>query len=386
MIRLAFIIRSLDYGGAERQLVTLAKALDKRRLDTTILTFYSGGYLEKELAGSGVKLVSLGKRGRWDLPAFLGRLAYHLRQIRPDVIHSYLDIPNLLAIGAKPFCSNPAIIWGVRSSDLDLDKYDWLRRCGSSLERRVAILPDRIIVNSHAGQKHLLSQGFPAEKLVLIHNGFDTEHFRPDEEARTKVRREWRIGNNEILIGMVARFDPVKDHAMFLRAASLVRKGRSDVRFICVGDGPRGYGQRLQQMAERLSVSEKVSWAGMRSDMRNVYSGLDIHVSSSRSEGFPNVVGEAMSCAVPCVVTDAGDAAMIVGDTGFVSPSRNPPALAASLMSCIGSDRNELGLNARRRIEEHWSVRRLAEETERVILALSLKGIPRPVPLLTFGS
>src|SRR3977135_171976 len=99
MIRIAFIIRSLDYGGSERQLGTLAKALDNTHFDPTILTFYPGAALEKELEGSAVRLVSLGKRGRWDLPAFLGRLTYHLRQIRPDVIHSYLDIPNLLAVG-----------------------------------------------------------------------------------------------------------------------------------------------------------------------------------------------------------------------------------------------------------------------------------------------
>jgi glycosyltransferase involved in cell wall biosynthesis len=386
MIRLAFIIRSLDYGGAERQLVTLAKALDQKRFDTTILTLYAGGRLEKELADSGVTLVSLGKRGRWDLPLFLGRLAYHLRQIRPDVIHSYLDIPNLLAAAAKPFCSSPAIIWGVRSSDLDLNNYDWLRRWSSLLERKLARFPDRIIVNSHVGQRHLLSKGFSAEKLALIHNGFDTDYFRPHEETRITVRREWGIADHEILIGMVARFDPVKDHATFLRAALLVSEARSDVRFICVGDGPRDYGRRLQEMAAELALSEKISWAGMRSDMRNLYNAFDIHVSSSRSEGFPNVVGEAMSCAVPCVVTEAGDAAVVVGDTGFVSPSGNPRALAASLMSCIESDRKDLGLKARQRIEEHWSIRRLAEETERVILALPQNEIQRPVPLLTLSS
>jgi len=239
MIKVALIIRSLDYGGAERQLVTLAKALDKKRFDTTILTFYSGGILERELEGSGVRLISLDKRGRWDLPAFLGRLAYQLRLLRPEVIYSYLDIPNLLAVCAKPFCSRPAIIWGARSSNIDLDNYDWLRRLGPLLERKLARFPDRIVVNSRVGRKDLLSQGVPAEKLVLVHNGFDTEQFHPNGKARINIRNEWGIANNQILIGMVARFDPVKDHETFLRAASMVSKARPDVRFVCVGSGTR---------------------------------------------------------------------------------------------------------------------------------------------------
>jgi glycosyltransferase involved in cell wall biosynthesis len=386
MIKVALIIRSLDRGGAERQAVTLAKVLDKKRFDTTILTFYPGGALERELDGNGVRLISLGKRGRWDLPAFLGRLTYHLRRLRPDVIHSYLDIPNLLAVCARPFCGRPAVIWGCRSSKADLDNYDWLRRSGSSLERKLAQFPDRIVVNSHAGLHHLLSQGFPAQKLVLIHNGFDTEQFHPDGEARNKVRREWGIANDKILVGLVARFDPIKDYETFLRAASLVNNTRPDVRFVCVGNGPEDYWKRLKQLSERLALAEKISWVGMRADMSDVYNAFDINVSSSTSEGFPNVVGEAMACGVPCVVTDAGDSALLVGDTGFVSPCQDPQALATNLISCIESDRKYLGLKARRRIEENWNVGRLAEETEKVILSLQENGTPRPLPLFTLTS
>ncbi|MDQ1638988.1 MAG: hypothetical protein QOF62_2327 [Pyrinomonadaceae bacterium] len=386
MIKIALIIRSLDGGGAERQLVTLAKALDKKRFAATILTFYPGGVLERELEGSGVRLISLGKRGRWDLPVFLGRLAFQLRRLGPDVIYSYLDIPNLLAVCAKPFCSRPLIIWGARSSNFELNNYDWLRRLGFALERKLARFPDRIIVNSNAGRNHLLSRGFPAEELVLVHNGFDTEHFHPNGEARIKVRNEWGISNSKILVGMVARFDPAKDHATFLRAASLVNKARPDVHFVCVGSGPRSYRQKLQQLAEQLSLSEKISWAGMRSDMSDVYNAFDIIVSSSICEGFPNAVGEAMACAVPCVVTDAGDSAILVGDTGFVSGPKDFQALAANLICCIESDRHDLGRKARQRILENWSVTKLAEATEQIILALQQKGMPRPLPLFTFSS
>src|SRR5258705_8649316 len=183
MIKIALIIRSLDRGGAERQLLALAKSLDKARFETTVITFYSGGLLEIELQGCGIRLISLNKSGRWDSPRFFIWLLHELRKLRPDIIHSYLDIPNVIAVCAKPFCRDPAIVWGCRSANIDLHKYDWLRRFGFVLEGNLARLPDRIIVNSNAGYTYLINHRFPSEKLVVIHNGFDTAQFRPNSEA-----------------------------------------------------------------------------------------------------------------------------------------------------------------------------------------------------------
>lgn len=373
MIKVAFIIRSLDCGGTERQLVSLATALDKKSFDVTIFTFYSGGVLEKELAGGGVRCVSLEKRGRWDALGFFRRFARHLRALRPDVIHGYLDISNLLSLSAKLFLSRALIIWGARASDIDLSHYDWLRRLSFRLERLCSRFADCIIVNSHAGRAYLLEQRFPAEKLVLVHNGIDTELFRPDTEARARVRSELGVPEDGVLVGLVGRLDPVKDHDTLLRAAALLQIERPDVRFVCVGSGTESYALRLYQLTERFGLIKVINWVGMRSDMPAVYNALDINVSSSQSEGFSNVIGEAMACAVPCVVTDTGDSALVVGDTGYVSAPRNAEALAAALMSCLKEDRKALGMKARRRIIEHWSIERLVEGTERVIKALVKK-------------
>jgi glycosyltransferase involved in cell wall biosynthesis len=350
--------------------VTLAKALDRKLFDVTVFTFYPGGALEQDLAGSHVRTISLGKSGRWDVLRFFSRLVRHLRLIRPDIIHGYLDLSNLLALSSKPFTHRPAIIWGARSSNVDLKFYDRLRRLSFWLERKLSRLPDRIIVNSDAGRAYLLKRGFPAEKLVVVPNGIDTNYFRPDTEARRRVRSEWGVSENEVLIGIVGRFDPVKDHQTFLRAAALLSKERASVRFVCVGGGTVGHWQKLHRLCEQLSLSGKVLWAGARSDMPAVYNAFDIHVSSSRSEGFPNSIGEAMACAVPCVVTDAGDSSLIVGDTGFVSAPLNVEALALNLIACIESDREGLGKGARLRIEENWNTEQLAERSERVITSL----------------
>lgn len=368
MIKVALIIRSLDCGGSERQLLTLANALDKRRFEIAILTFYSGGVFEKELQDSGVRLISLNKRGRWDSIGFAIRLVRELRKFRPDIIHSYLDIPNIVAVLAKPFCASPAVVWGVRSTNFDLNNSDWLHRFGFSFERKLAYFARHVIVNSQAGHSYLLSRGFPAAKLAMIPNGFDTEHFRPSAAARLKVRAELGIAEDQILIGLVARLDPIKDHPTFLRAAKLLSETRAEVRFVCVGTGPEFYRQKLLKLVHDLSFSGKIIWTGLRRDMADVYSALDVSVLSSISEGCPNVVGEAMACGVPCVVTDAGDAANMVGDTGFVCESGNPEALASTISNCIDANRNTLGVHARRRIEERWNISRLAEGTEKVLM------------------
>lgn len=374
MIKLAFLVRSLERGGSERQLVTLARALDKRIFEVTIFTFYGGGPLERELDGAGVRLVPLGKRGRWDLPGFLLRLARELRALRPDVVHGYLDIANLLALAAKPVLpSGASVVWGARSSDIDLARYDWPRRAGFRLERRLARFADRVIVNSHAGRAHLAAHGFPPEKLVVIQNGIDTERFRPDCAARARVRAEWGVAEGSILVGLVARLDPVKDHATFLRAASFAGARRPDARFVCVGGGAEGYRRQLEELSGRLGLAQKIRWAGVRADMPAVYNAFDVNVSSSLSEGFPNAVAEAMACGVPCVVTDAGDSAALVGDAKFVSAPGDAGALAANLLSIIASDRRELGARARLRVESRWGVGRLAERTAGVIAALGRK-------------
>lgn len=366
-IKLAFLVRSLDLGGAQRQLVTLVKALDKSRFEISVLTFYSGQPLEQELEGTGVRLISLNKRGRWDLFPFLRRLLHQTRGLRPEIVHGYLDIPNLLAILFKPFV-HAHVVWGVRASDMELRQYDWLLRLAARLERLLARFPDLIVVNSVAAREHHLARGFPARKLIMIANGIDTEMFKPHPAARARLRQEWGIAEHIHLVGTVGRIDPVKDLPSFLQAAAIVGQQRADVRFICVGAGRAEYAEQLRELAEEAGLADRIIWADARFDLPGVYSALDLLVSSSRSESFPNAVAEAMSCGVPCVVTDVGDSALLVGDCGIVVPSQNPESLATGILASIRADANDKG---RARIIEHFSAQQLAERTSAVLVSLA---------------
>lgn len=370
--KVVFLIRDLEYGGAQRQLVTLVKGLDKKCFDVTVLYLYLGGSLEKDLKDSEVPMISLEKRGRWDLFGFFWHLVKHLKRIKPDILHGYLGESNLLTIFLKPFFPSTRMIWGLRNSnDENPDLYGWVGRLLSQLNRLLSPFADLIVVNSHAGRAYHLTDGYPADKMIVISNGIDTERFQPDREAGAKVRAEWGIAEDTLLLGLVGRLDPQKDHPNFLRAAALLCEEIKDVHFVCVGRGPEDYAGELYQLAEQLGISEKVIWAGARADMPAVYNALDVYVSASAyGEGFSNAIGEAMACNVPCIVTDVGDSAWIIDNTGIVVPPKNPKALAAAMKQSIEIANNENREYARQKIINQFSVPQLAKKSEAAFLQL----------------
>lgn len=366
-----FLARSLDRGGAERQLVILATGLAQRGHQVAVAVFYGGGAFAAELEAAGVRLIALEKIGRWDVLSFLIRLVRLLRKEHPAVLHSYLTIPNILSALLKPLLPGTHIIWGLRASNMDLARYDWLSRLTDLLERKLSRFADHIIANSHAGKCHAVANGVPEDKIVVIANGIDTARFRFDPEGQLRVRAEWGTAKDEILVGLAARLDPMKDHPTFLQAASRIAHERHDVRFVCVGDGPAAYAETLKQQAAALGLTSRLIWAGARDDMPAVYSALDIASSSSSfGEGFSNTIAEAMACGVPTVVTDVGDSAWIVGGAGVVVPHSDPDALTQgilNLMAMPAEQRRALGGQARSRIVAEFGIDNLVQATERAL-------------------
>lgn len=366
-----FLVRSLDRGGAERQLIVLAKGLASRGHAVSVAVFYGGGVYENELAEAGIRVINLGKTGRWNILLFLNRLMRLLRKERPTVLHSYLGVPNILAAALKPLLPGTRIVWGVRASNVDLSHYDWLLRLAYWLECRLARFADCIIANSHAGKHYAVANGFRENKTVVIPNGIDTNYFRFDLVARQRVRSAWGVSENEILVGLVARLDPMKDHPTFLKAASRIAHERHNVRFVCVGDGPAAYAETLKQQAAALGLTNQLIWAGARDDMPAIYSALDIvSSSSSYGEGFSNTIAEAMACGTPCVVTDVGDSAWIVEGTGVVVLHSDPEALAQGILKMVtmlAEQRRALGGQTRSRIVAEFGLDNLVQTTERAL-------------------
>lgn len=366
--RLFFVIRSLGHGGAERQLIELAKRLGKQSFSVTVATFYDGGGLRPELENQpGVELVSCGKRGRWDWPALVSRMNVLVKKARPHLVHGYMENANELALllgrwhGAK-------VAWGMRASDLNESRYELVSVWSRRFARWCSRFPDLIIANSHAGKRDYVSHGFPEHKTVVVHNGIDTQKFRPDREAGRRWRERHGISPGERVIGLVGRLDPQKDHTTFLQAAALVMAKRPEVRFVCVGEGPKAeYCARLHKLGEELGLSERLLWLPPTRDVAEVYNGCDLFtLTSAWGEGFANVVGEAMSCGVPVVVSMAGDSPLIVGDSGQVAPVGDVKSFArlwCQHLDLGAAERERLAQRQRQRIEREFSLERLTENT-----------------------
>ncbi len=369
-VKLVFLIRSLAIGGAERQLAELAKSLDPNRFDVTVLCFYGGGQFANDLIEANIPVLSLDKKGRWDLAGFGVRLVKYLRHLQPDILHSYMTGSNLVAALAKAALPKVKIVWGVEAAYVDHKQYGWLEQVTSRAEILLSFVPRLIIFNSFAGRDYHLSAGFSGSHAIVIQNGIDMARFRPDPIARAQLRSDWNIPSDAFLIGLSGRLDPIKDHPTFLKAAALFAQHNRGARFVCIGDGHSSYLQRLQTLAKELDLTDKVVWAGFVKNMVGAYNALDLCCSASHSEGTSNAIAEAMSCGIPCVVTDVGDSRYIVGNTGVLVPPRDPEAMAVgwSAMRHQIHQQPQLSSLVRQRIQQHLSLAQLVNNTSNALL------------------
>ena len=370
-----FLIRSFGRGGAQRQLVALATALHRSGWHVSAACFYAGDAFQHELLRAGVPVIDLRKRGRWDVFGFLWRLWRTFRTTNADVVHGYLTVGNLLALLAKAAHRRTRVVWGVRSAYMDRDRYDWMARLTFRFSCLCARLADLVIVNSGASGTHHAALGYPPERMRVIPNGINTRRFSFDGAARTRLRAQWGIPADAVLVGLVGRLDLMKDHPTFLKAAAKLAARDPRWHFVCVGEGNPEYAVTLETQAVALGLQGRLIWAGPRGDMPAVYSALDLLASTSYGESFPNVIAEAMACGRPCVVTDVGDSARIVDDCGIAVAARDPEAFAAAVERMLpvltdGDAVHTMHEAARARIVETYSLETLLGNSKAALKAV----------------
>jgi glycosyltransferase involved in cell wall biosynthesis len=368
VISVVHIITDLDRGGAETMLIRLLEAADRKRFHHSVISLTTGGALAPAISRLGIDVTGLGMRpGRISLRS-LWRLVSILQNVNPDVLQTWLYHADLAGLIAGSLAGVRAIAWNIRCVELDARDHPRLL----SLVLRALVFASRwpavVISNSNEGRLAHERLGYSPRRWVTIPNGFETDVFRPDCSARREVRREFGIGDGGLLVGILARYHPMKDLATFIRAAALISRERSDVHFVAAGRGVSDNPNLLRLVSE-LRIERRIQLLPERADAPRFLAALDLAVSSSYSEAFPNVVGEAMACGVPCVVTDVGESRRIVADTGRVVPSRNPQRLAEAMRELLALDadsRQILGREARQRIATEFSIDRVAAQYERL--------------------
>lgn len=365
--KILHIINGLHTGGAEMMLHRLLSATDCSQFEPMVISLRDRGTLGGPIEALGVPVYAAGMTHGWPTPVSVWRLLRTVRRLQPDLIQGWMYHGNLAAslVGWRV-----PVLWNVRHSlhDLRFEK----RRTALliRLGARLSSLPAAIVYNAQVSARQHETLGYKVEKRQIIPNGFECDRFRPSLQARSDLRRLVGVSDETLLIGLVARHHPMKDYATFLRAAGRLAARSSSVHFVLVGRGATRGNATLQRQIEDAGLGGRAHLLGERSEIAEIMAGLDmLTLSSAWGEGFPNVVGEAMACAVPCVVTDVGDSAWIVGDTGRVVPPQDPVALADAWSGLIDpgpGERSRLGRAARQRISAHFALPQIAEQYERL--------------------
>lgn len=316
----------------------------------------------QELAAEGIDVQSLDvQTDYYKLPKAVLQMASRIRKFKPDVIQSWMYMADffgsLASVLARP--STP-MIWTIRHSTLN-PKIDSraLRGCAAGCAKLSRRVPSKIILNSHAAVPIHAAAGYDESKMQVIPNGFDINRFSPDAQLRHDTRTKLGIDQHTPVVGRVARFHANKDHITFLKAAQIVLAQRPDVRFLVCGEPQTISVEQVQQDINSLGLADAVQLIELQSDIVPLNCSFDIATCSSITEAFPNVVGEAMSCGVPCVSTDVGDAAQIIGDTGRTVPAQAPQLLAGALLELLDlpeDSRRRLGAAARQRVIDNFEL------------------------------
>ena len=358
-------IRSLNTGGAERQFIELVKNIDKNKFDVYVVSMYGGEFEGVIKNIKEVKYFNLEKGGRYDLKIFF-KYKKLLNEIKPDVIYSFLGEMNLFSAWCKP--KNTKLIWGFRASNMDFKNYGKVSEFLFNLQKYFIKKVDKIITNSYAAIEFHKSCGFDMKNAVVIHNGIDINRFKRDEIKREKFRKKYNLNDEDIAIGIAARIDVMKGYPIFSKAIKNILQKYPNIKVFAVGDGDLKIKKKCEYILGEFN-NKSFLWLGKIKEVENIYSGLDLYVSSSIfGEGFSNSIAEAMSCEVPCVVTDVGDSKIIVDNLGEVVKPNSVEDLQKGIENMLNKDLKILGRKCRERIINNFSIEKMVKKTESEII------------------
>jgi glycosyltransferase involved in cell wall biosynthesis len=337
--------------------------------DHEVVSLTSLGLVSETLKSAGIPVSSLGMKARQLDPLALVRLRRNIQKRKATILQTWMCHADLVGTLASQGTGAP-VIWNLRNC---YDRHS--SHFVPMLCARLSSKPAVVIANSHAGRASYEAIGYRPSAWKVIPNGFDLDRFAPDADAPLRVKPRLRISPTDFAVAMVARRHAMKDHEAFLKAADIVRRVVPNVRFILVGAGLAS-DEGLTHSIDTMGLRECVFRLGLQTDVQSLLQGMDLAVSSSRTEGLPNAVGEAMSCGVPCVATDVGDSARLIGASGVVVPPSNHVALAHAIIRVLQlppESRAELGRQARERIVDNYSLARAIREYEELYAEIGAK-------------
>jgi glycosyltransferase involved in cell wall biosynthesis len=371
------VITSLDTGGAELMLKRLITAhRSKPDYQHTVVVLKAMGEVGLQLQQLGIQVQALGMRSLLEFPRVLWQLLRRIRAAHPDVVQTWMYHADLLGGLAARWAGNRHVIWSVRCTAIPQRGLSATRMIVSFCSWLSRFVPSVIVCCAESARLVHIEKGYDRTKMVVIPNGYDLRIFDTDPALRRRARDAFGFAEDDIVVGTVGRFDPLKDYGNFVQCAAMLASQFERVRLLMVGRDLVRENQALWAWIAKTGLAHKFVLAGERSDIPGCLTAMDVFCLSSIAEGFPNVVCEAMAMKVPCVVTDVGDAAEIVGETGIVVASRDPMGLAEALRTMLNRgavQRSRLGELARRRVEERYSIETVSGRFETIYDRLTQK-------------
>lgn len=339
-MRVLHVISGLADGGAEATLFRLISASPS--IEHEVISLTPGGRYLDELQGIGVKVTVLDLRSPFRSILRIFRLPRLVSDLDPDVIQSWMYHANLVTAMYGFFRKSPPIFWGIRHSDLVTGIDPWHTRVASWVCAKLSSsVPVGIVCAGHEAKRVHQKAGYTAEKLLVIPNGYDTERFAPNPLARDQLRKSLGISPNEFVIGVVARYTPQKDHRTLIDGLAKAKANGVDFRCLLVGNGMGPENIELFELAAQKGLAEQIMFLGPLTNIEKLLVSIDVLISASAfGEAFPNVIAEAMACGTPCIATDVGDSALIVGDSGLVIPPSSSEALAGAFLAVVEEFQN----------------------------------------------
>lgn len=371
-------ITCLSGDGAQHMLLRLINSLQRLGCYSTVVTLKGRHDLSRACSDIGVPVFSLSMTNVRGVLTGVAALRRLIETIKPDVLQGWMYHANVvLSLAARARGEGPALVWNVRRGLDDLNLLKFSTHFFVKASARLSARPDRIIYCTERSRTQHEAIGYSRSSSVVIDNGFDSQRFKANTDARNEMRRKLCIADDTFVIGCVGRYDHAKGHSFLLQAFKQLVEHDPSVCLALAGRGSEWSNKELLDTLRSNGIASHVILLGPSAHIEEVYPMFDVLCSSSVAEGFPNVVAEAMLCEVPCVVTDTGASRELVEGIGWVVPTRSADALAQALVAASQLspiERAAMGRRGRKRIAEGYSLDRITANYRTLYEQMATQG------------
>lgn len=334
--KIVHIIIGLNIGGAELMLKRLVLNSSKlEHFEHSVISLTDQGIIGSELQEQGIKVYSLGMNSLHNIPLTMFKLRRLLKKINPDVVQTWMYHADLLGGLTAKSLGIKKIIWGIRTTDVSQGKSKLTIHLSKLCAKLSYVIPDSIICAAYASMEHHIRIGYDETKMTVIPNGYHLDTLRANQEDGNKIRQQNGLTEKDIVVGSIGRFNPIKNQKLFIETAAKLVKENPQIKFIMVGRDITKNNEELMSWINEYGMEENFRLLGQRSDIPQCLKAMNVFCLHSKTEGFPNILVEAIASGTPCVSVDVGDAKYILRDNRYIVPKNDSEQLKLCIQDII---------------------------------------------------